>query len=174
MFAGPSHCISICPNRRGPRRFCGARLCEPQHVESDRRAGFVKALGGRQSSCGSQTRAPLVAAWPRCAVTPNCIRQNTGSDPRVGVSQRLAECNSAMQSATLGCDPKTHGRRGHARVFPFGGARRGWQKRFGDLSAQAKTSSAPREGTPPTIILRQSACVVGPVPAPGGFLDRLP
>src|SRR2546427_5981108 len=48
-------CISICPNRRGPRRFCGARLCEPQHVESDRRAGFVKTLGGRQSSCGSQT-----------------------------------------------------------------------------------------------------------------------
>src|SRR5439155_24213734 len=58
--------ISVCPNRRGPRRFCGARLCEPQHVDSDRRAGFVKMLGGRHSSCGSQTRAPLVAALPRC------------------------------------------------------------------------------------------------------------
>ena len=80
---------SICPNRRGRRfsgaRLCephhvdclvlinlphasclakllrvtdsrsGARLCEPQHVESDRRAGFIKTLDGRPSSCGSQT-----------------------------------------------------------------------------------------------------------------------
>src|SRR2546425_6787558 len=56
---------SICSNRRRPRRLCGARLCEPQHVDSDRCAGFVKTPGGRQSSCGSQTRAPLVAASPR-------------------------------------------------------------------------------------------------------------
>jgi len=35
--------------------ICGARLCEPQHVGSGRRAGFVKTLGGRQSSGGSQT-----------------------------------------------------------------------------------------------------------------------
>src|SRR5436190_2394279 len=132
-----SQSIRICPNRCGPRRFCGARLCEPQHVdclvmlnlprasclaklqrvtdsrsgarlcepqhvESGRRAGCVKTLRGRQSSCGSQTRAPLVAAPPRCAVSPNCIRQSAGSVPRVGVSQRLPECNSVLrQSATL-------------------------------------------------------------------------
>src|SRR5213075_2729350 len=44
----------ICPDPRGPRRCCGARLCKPQHVESDRRVGFANTLGGRQSSCGSQ------------------------------------------------------------------------------------------------------------------------
>jgi hypothetical protein len=54
----------ICPSRREPRRFCGARLCEPQHLERQSRAGFVKTLGGRQISCGSQTRAPLVASSP--------------------------------------------------------------------------------------------------------------
>ena len=67
--------ISISPNRRGPRRFRGARLCEPLHVDSNRRAGFVKTLGGRQRSCGSQTRAPLVAALPRCVCSlPRPIR----------------------------------------------------------------------------------------------------
>jgi len=97
--------ISISRNRRGPRGFCGARLCEPQDVGSDRRAGFVKTLGGRQSSCGSQTRAPIVAASPRCAVSPNCIRQSLESLPRAGVSLDLAECNSAIQqSKTLRYD----------------------------------------------------------------------
>src|SRR5438045_9749456 len=37
-----SYPVAVCSNRRGPRRFCGARLCEPQQVESDRRGGFVK------------------------------------------------------------------------------------------------------------------------------------
>ena len=63
------HSISICQNRRGPRRFCGARLCEPQHAGSDRGAGFVNSLRGPQSSCGSQTRAPLVAASPRSEIS---------------------------------------------------------------------------------------------------------
>src|SRR5204863_4733375 len=58
--------------RRRPRRFCGTRFGEPQHVESDRRAGFVKTLDGRQSSCGSQTRAPVVAAPLRWAVSQVC------------------------------------------------------------------------------------------------------
>jgi len=39
-------------------------------VESDRRAGFVKRLGGRQSFCGSQTRAPLVAPYRRLLTCP--------------------------------------------------------------------------------------------------------
>ena len=71
--------ISICPNHRGPRRFCGARLCEPQHVEIDRRAGFLKTLGGQQSSCGSQTRAPLVAAAPRFAVSQSFTLPDVGN-----------------------------------------------------------------------------------------------
>ena len=62
----PLLCISICRNRRGLRRVCGARLCEPQQIDSDRRDGLVTVLGGRQSSCGSQTRAPLAPA-PRYA-----------------------------------------------------------------------------------------------------------
>src|SRR6185436_3481028 len=47
--------VSSCPDRRGPRRYCGARLSEPRHVECGRRAGFGNTMGGRQSSCGSQT-----------------------------------------------------------------------------------------------------------------------
>ena len=81
--------ISICRNRRGPRRFCGARLCEPQHVGSDRRAGFVKTPGGRQRSCGSQTRAPLVAASPRSAVSRSCTLRGVGKFRWVGPSDAL-------------------------------------------------------------------------------------
>jgi len=58
----PLLCISICRNRRRLRRVCGARLCEPRQIDSDRRDGLVTVLGGRQSSCGSQTRAPLAPA----------------------------------------------------------------------------------------------------------------
>src|SRR5207247_4621780 len=41
------------------------------------------------------------------------------------------------------------------------------------LTARSKTSWSPREGTRPTIIPRESACVVGPVPSPGGFFNGL-
>ena len=63
----PFNSTSIRPNHRGPRRFCGARLCEPQHVELDRCVGSVRTLGGRQSSCRSQTsqtRAPQPGGLP--------------------------------------------------------------------------------------------------------------
>jgi hypothetical protein len=89
--------ISIRPNRRGPRRFCGARLCEPQHVDSDRCAGLVETLGGRQSCCGSQTRAPLVAALPRCAVSQSCTLPAVGKRPHVGPIPRPADCKSAIR-----------------------------------------------------------------------------
>ena len=46
--------LGICPYHRRPRRFCGARLCEPQQVESAGRIGFVKTLGDWQRFCGSQ------------------------------------------------------------------------------------------------------------------------
>ena len=71
--------IRICQNRREPRRFCGARLCEPQHVGSGDRVGFVKMLGGRQSSCGSQTRAPLFAVSQSC--TLRCSEKFRGVGP---------------------------------------------------------------------------------------------
>src|SRR5437868_5657261 len=41
------------------------------------------------------------------------------------------------------------------------------------LAACAKTSCSPREGTRPTIFHRESSCLVGPVPAPGGFFNGL-
>src|SRR2546422_3905688 len=49
------------------------------------------------------------------------------------------------------------------------------RRRFGDgaLAACSKTSCSPREGTRPTIFPRVSACVVGPVPSPGSFFNRL-
>jgi hypothetical protein len=40
-------------------RPSGARLCEPQQVDSDRRAGFVTAPGGLRGYCWSPARAPL-------------------------------------------------------------------------------------------------------------------
>ena len=42
-----------------------------------------------------------------------------------------------------------------------------------DVSARSKTSCSPREGTRPTRFHRKSACVVGPVPSPGGFFNGL-
>src|SRR5439155_24487667 len=34
-------------------------------------------------------------------------------------------------------------------------------------------SETPREGTRPTLLPRESICLVGPVPSPGGFPNRL-
>src|SRR5437773_11656444 len=42
-----------------------------------------------------------------------------------------------------------------------------------DLAACSKTSGSPREGTRPTRFPRKSACIVGPVPSPGGRFNRL-
>src|SRR6185369_14194061 len=41
------------------------------------------------------------------------------------------------------------------------------------LAARSKTSFSPREGTRPTRLPWKSACVVGPVPSPGDFLNGL-
>ncbi len=41
------------------------------------------------------------------------------------------------------------------------------------LRARLKTSCLPRKGTRPTRFPRESACIVGPVPAPGGFFNGL-
>jgi hypothetical protein len=57
--------ISICPNRRGPREFSGARPCaehQPQHGGNSNRDAL--RLGLRP-----QPRSVLVAAPPRCAVS---------------------------------------------------------------------------------------------------------
>src|SRR5216117_4023233 len=44
---------------------------------------------------------------------------------------------------------------------------------FPVLTARSKTSRSPPEGTRPTRFPRKSACIVGPVPSPGGFFNRL-
>src|SRR5258708_7395127 len=41
------------------------------------------------------------------AVSPTCSRQGVGLVPRVGVSQRLAECNSAIQRSAAKAQPNT-------------------------------------------------------------------
>ena len=41
------------------------------------------------------------------------------------------------------------------------------------IAARSKTSCSPGEGIRPTIFLRESTCVVGPVPSPGGFFNGL-
>src|SRR6266542_4385160 len=41
------------------------------------------------------------------------------------------------------------------------------------VNSMSETSSSPREGTPATILARKSACIVGPVPSPGGFFNGL-
>ena len=112
--------ISNCPNRRGLRRFCGARLCEPQHVESDRRVGFTNTLGARQRSCGSQTRAPLVAASPRWAVSQSCTLPNVGEPRRVGPIRRSADYKSATRQIEICATVNTYParRRQHLGASP--------------------------------------------------------
>src|SRR5213595_4212791 len=67
-------------------------------------------------------------------------------------------------------------------AWTFPGAAKPQQKTFNvqrstfnvqGLTACSKTSCSPREGTRPTIFPRESACVVGPVPSPGGFFNGL-
>src|SRR6267154_2618666 len=41
------------------------------------------------------------------------------------------------------------------------------------LTACSKTSGSPREGARPTRFPPKSACIIGPVPSPGGFFNRL-
>src|SRR5213592_3141964 len=43
----------------------------------------------------------------------------------------------------------------------------------GGLSRPFKKVCSPRESTRPTRFLRKSACIVGPVPSPGGFFNGL-
>jgi hypothetical protein len=74
----------------------------------------IRPLPGICLSCGGRW---VCSADFQSAVSPTCSRQGVGSVPRVGVSQRLAECNSAIrrdtaqrgEAATKGarvCDPQ--------------------------------------------------------------------
>ena len=62
--------ISICPNRRGPRLYFGARLWSKTQPQQRFDSTGVLRLVLR-----TQPRSVLVAAWPRCAVSPICNRQ---------------------------------------------------------------------------------------------------
>src|SRR5262245_46850430 len=43
--------------------------------------------------CAVQRHASLIAAWPRCAVSPNCIRQSVGGRPDPGTFKPLRIAN---------------------------------------------------------------------------------
>ena len=54
------------------------------------------------SSSFSNAFSTLVAAWPRCAVSPSCTRSGVTSSGHLGTLSRPADCKSAIQqSATL-------------------------------------------------------------------------
>src|SRR6266566_2122755 len=69
--------------------------------------GSAAASAALAGALAGQTRSREAAEWQalgrsadfQSAVSPNCTRQSAGSVPRVGVSQRLAECNSAIQQS---------------------------------------------------------------------------
>ena len=54
-------------------------------------------------------RTRLISNLPYRAVSPNCIRQGAGPIRRVGVFQRLAECNSAIQRSAAKPQPMERG-----------------------------------------------------------------
>src|SRR5437867_5548239 len=101
--------ISICPGRRAPRRFLVAQICNLLY----RRIVFCGGLGrvsrwvtpngqpianrryGRVQLC-----ATLVAAAPRCAVSPTCSRQTKGESERVRHLRHEAGYNLAIRQST--------------------------------------------------------------------------
>src|SRR6266567_7398488 len=79
---GGGHWISIRGNCGELRRFLGARLCaehQPQRVGTARNSCFTPTLCAVPARCGwscGHSRAPLLAAPPRCAVSQDVILQN--------------------------------------------------------------------------------------------------
>jgi len=69
---------SIAHTPRRPRRLFGARLCEPQHARESSAHRDLESCQPSRRCCGSQTRAPSVAASPRCAVSPTASRRCPG------------------------------------------------------------------------------------------------
>jgi hypothetical protein len=53
-------------NLRVPRRFFGARVCDPQQLRPPPSPAIIPTHRLLPTRCGSQSRAPLVAALPRC------------------------------------------------------------------------------------------------------------
>ena len=62
-----------------PRRF-GARLCEPQRPGKPEGSLFSPCVSCFAKRCGSQTRAPSVAAPPRCAESQRDSRPHAYRD----------------------------------------------------------------------------------------------
>src|ERR1043165_5866347 len=85
------HSISIRENRRAPRKFpdrgCGE--AQPQRLDCNRTAGILRTLFLLVTRCGwsfGHSRGPLVAAPPRCAVSPICNRQRVEESRALGIA----------------------------------------------------------------------------------------
>ena len=85
-------------------------LVNLQQRQNSATQGSAAASAALSGALAGQIGARETAEWQalgssadfQSAVSPNCIRQRAGSVPRVGLLQRLAECNSAIQqSSTL-------------------------------------------------------------------------
>src|SRR5947209_4599871 len=85
-------------------------LVNLQQRQNSAAQGSAAASAVLSGALAGQIGARETAEWQalgssadfQSAVSPNCIRQRAGSLPRVGLLQRLAECNSAIQqSSTL-------------------------------------------------------------------------
>ena len=71
----------------------GMRLDQPNGAQNSNVFGAPRTLG-----CSADFQS---------AVSPNCIRRGVGSIPRVGFSQPVAECNSALQRSAVKPEPNT-------------------------------------------------------------------
>src|SRR5258706_8805712 len=90
------HPISMAQSLRGLRKFAergleSASRCA--HIGASNRSGVLNPSTPKRT----KVRAPLVAAWPRCAVSRICNPQGVASSKRLRVARHLAECNSAIQ-----------------------------------------------------------------------------
>jgi len=85
--------ISISRNRRGPRRFCGARLCEPQHVwerptrwiyqNAGRPATLLRVTDPRSFGCGFAA----LRCFADCQSARYAMERKAGSPRRTSLSQ---------------------------------------------------------------------------------------
>jgi len=94
---------SICRNRRGPRRFCGARFpASSPHDAGVGRGAFQLRATDAPPLPGPllhpmEERECLVAALPRCAVSRISNPPGTRSSVALEICGRPAEWNSAIQ-----------------------------------------------------------------------------
>src|SRR5947207_6513627 len=92
--------LSPCEERAGREPERGET--EEKHLLSPALSSFFEEERERKRGCALKANLLPNTTNFQSAVSPNSIRQSVGLVRRGGVSERLAECNSAIQqSATL-------------------------------------------------------------------------